>query len=202
MEDALIIFVRKPVLGKVKTRLAADIGDKLAYSVYVRLLEYTKKLTAHLQVSKFVYYADEVEMNDLWNGMTKRLQSDGDLGSRMEIAFHEVFADGFKKILIIGSDCAELTGSILLDAWEALDQHEVVIGPAEDGGYYLLGLKENIPEIFRNKPWSRNNLLEETKKSLEGKLIKFLPTLSDVDVIEDLERVGWLRDILEKENKK
>ena len=185
---ALIIFVRNPVLGKVKTRLAATIGNEKALAVYKHLLQYTRRITQNLSVTKFVFYADEINTDDLWNGYKKQLQSGNDLGERMKNAFEELFLQGFNKICIIGSDCYDLKEAIVKTAFEKLAEADVVIGPVTDGGYYLLGLKKVVAEFFINKQWSTSGIFAETCK--EAKLLQLsvseLPLLNDIDEEKDL----------------
>lgn len=97
MKNALIIFVRNPVLGKVKTRLATGIGDAKALQVYEHLLQHTQQIAKEIPATIFVYYADEIHEDDLWNAFEKRKQHGGDLGERMQNAFEELFANGFLK---------------------------------------------------------------------------------------------------------
>lgn len=188
---ALIIFVRSPVYGKVKTRLARDIGDEKALEVYHLLLKHTYDITIPLNCRKFVYYADEVTDPDLWSnsGYSKKPQSGKDLGERMHHSFNEIFAQGFKKVLIIGSDCYQLTTAILEKAIYLLDQNSAILGPAKDGGYYLLGLRTFIPEVFTGKQWSTDQVAAQTINDFSILNIPFalLQELSDVDELSDLE---------------
>ena len=121
-KTALIIFVRRPVLGKVKTRLAATIGDENALLVYRHLLAHTKNITQELAINKFVFYADEIDTDDLWNGYEKHLQSGDDLGERMKKAFQLLLKEGFRKIIIIGSDCLEMDACLLNNAFKELNK--------------------------------------------------------------------------------
>lgn len=153
MKTALIIFVRKPELGKVKTRLAATIGIERALKVYKDLLVHTKSVTQNLPIDKFVFYHNEITKEDIWDNKSfnKILQAEGDLGFKMQEAFTAIFDKGYDKVLILGSDCFQLEEAILKDALHLLDQKDVVIGPANDGGYYLLGMKKMFPRFFKNK---------------------------------------------------
>jgi rSAM/selenodomain-associated transferase 1 len=188
MKNALIIFVRNPVLGKVKTRLAARIGDQKALMVYKHLLQHTHAITVNLPVAKFVYYADYINEDDLWNGFEKRLQTGNNLGERMKNAFAELFETGFKNICIIGSDCYELSSDMLVDTFEKLNTAEAVIGPASDGGYYLLGINKSVPEFFINKDWSMNTVFTDTLKDASALHVNLhqLPMLHDIDTENDL----------------
>lgn len=188
MTNALIIFVRNPVLGKVKTRLAAGIGNEKALQVYKHLLQYTSVITKNLPAAQFVYYADFITEDDLWNDFEKRIQRGDGLGKRMRNAFEELFKSGFKKVCIIGSDCYELSSEILMTAFEKLDTADSVIGPVTDGGYYLLGMNKLIPAFFINKDWSTDTVFASTLKDA-AKLnynIHQLPMLTDIDTEADL----------------
>lgn len=189
---ALIIFVRNPIYGKVKTRLAKDIGDKKALQVYHLLLNHTLDITQPLKCSKFVYYSDEVNDQDIWDnkGYIKRLQNGKDLGKRMYYAIKELFDSGFTKVLIIGSDCLQLKTEILEEAIFMLDQNSAVLGPAIDGGYYLLGLTSLIPDLFVNKEWSTDKVAQQTLDDFVRLGISYdlLEELNDIDDASDLEK--------------
>ncbi len=186
----LLIFVKHPVPGRVKTRLAADVGDEAAVRIYQQLLGYTLSLTQPLEVDNVVFYGNKVPETDLWQkaGYPRYLQEGPTLGDRMEQAFTWGFDQGYQEIAIIGSDCAELTTDILTQAFDILLDHNAVIGPAHDGGYYLLGMKHLIPGVFQRKYWSTSTVFAATIRDFELAEIsyKLLPTLSDVDTVEDL----------------
>ena len=192
----LILFVRDPVLGKVKTRLAVSIGDEQALRVYKLLLNHTRTITVGLNCTKYVYYADSVISVDLWDkgNFIKAVQSGNDLGERMLHAFQSAFDDGYKKVVIIGSDCFQLSTELIISAFDVLNHYDAVIGPAEDGGYYLLGLKKLVPAIFKDKTWSTNSVCRDTIKDIESMNLSFklLPILNDVDEAADLERSNIL----------
>ncbi len=191
---ALVIFVRNPVLGQVKTRLAKDIGDERARAIYLQLLQHTLEITRGLSFRKFIYYADEVSDYDLWSvpGYTKRKQNGTDLGERMLNSFKELFDQGFTRIIIIGSDCLQLQTENLQEAVALLESNVAVMGPASDGGYYLLGLTKLYPELFLNKPWSTDQVFAKTIDDFNNQGITYalLKELSDIDDITDLEENG------------
>ena len=194
-KPALIIFVRKPEKGKVKTRLAASLGDEAALFVYLKLLQHTLEITAPVDADKVVFYAGNIEDDDLWQreGYIKQAQSDGDLGHRMNEAFERVFKMGYEKVCIIGSDCYELTPKNITDAFHALKNSDVAIGPAYDGGYYLLGMKGLHSSFFENKNWSTSSVFQETFQTAEtlGLVVAQLPVLRDVDEETDVPK-EWL----------
>ena len=196
MKKAIIIFVRNPELGKVKTRLAKEIGDAKALQVYTELLQHTHTITSHLDCDRFVFYTDVINENDLWNdGFEKKLQEGESLGDRMLLAFFELFQQGYSKIVIVGSDCPELTPFIIEDAFDKLDTSDVVIGPSTDGGYYLLGLTKLIPPLFATKQWSTGTVLADTINdiALLRKSYSLLTELSDIDTAQDLARFNLNR---------
>jgi rSAM/selenodomain-associated transferase 1 len=199
MKKAIIIFVRNPELGKVKTRLAKEIGDEQTLKVYKELLQHTHNVTSNVDCDKFVYYVDYINENDLWENelFQKRLQAGEMLGDRMMLAFMELFQLGYSKLLIIGSDCPELTSFVIDDAFDMLDTNDVVIGPSSDGGYYLLGLRKLIPDLFSNKQWSTATVLADTIKDTVRlrKTCVFLPELSDIDTVEDLQKYQQMQKI-------
>ncbi len=194
MDRQLIIFIKNPVLGSVKTRLAATVGAERALEVYGRLLAITRTAAAGVRCERHLYYADAVETEDEWDNTTfhKRLQRGDDLGERMHNAFADAFAGGAGKAIIIGSDCPEMSAGVIDDAFSALETADVVIGPATDGGYYLLGMKKIVLELFLDKQWSTSTVLNATLGDAErlGLRVHLLPALSDLDDEADLIRSG------------
>jgi uncharacterized protein len=190
-KNLLLIFVKNPEPGKVKTRLAASIGEIKAMAVYKLLLQHTHDITSKLNTTKAVWYSDFIDNDDLWedNIYLKYKQKGNDLGERMKNAFLQGFKGGFNNIVIIGSDCYQLTTSILITAFEFLNNHQVVIGPTEDGGYYLLGMKQLHADLFHNKKWSTSLIFKSTFENIKALNLKFavLETLIDVDEEKDLQ---------------
>ena len=191
----LIIFIKNPKLGKVKTRLAVTVGDEKALSIYKKLLDFTQKLAISLPCERLLFYSDEIETNDNWSDIffQKNKQHGNDLGERMKNAFQKTLLTS-KKAVIIGSDCAELTKEILENAFDALEKNDFVIGPAEDGGYYLIGMNYFEPSVFENINWSTEEVLPKTLEKiahLERK-VALLPTLSDTDNEEDWKKIAHL----------
>lgn len=194
VSNKLIIFVKNPVPGKVKTRIAATAGDENALVIYHQLLEFTKHNTQSLEgIQKFLFYSDEIEQTEEWPSdiYTKQLQVHGDLGHKMKMAFKEILNDRKKqnktKALIIGSDCPELSESIILQAFDFLDNNDVVIGPTFDGGYYLLGMKGYFPILFDGIAWSTEDVFDLTIQIIKEQNLSFatLPTLNDIDTEDD-----------------
>ena len=187
-KNLLLIFTRNPEFGKVKTRLARDIGHQAALDIYKFLLAHTVKICTPLDTEKAVYYSEEIPNNDLWNAAVfqKKKQVGEDLGERMQNAFAEGFHLGYSKIIIIGSDLYDIETKDLEQAFKVLNNHEIVIGPAEDGGYYLLGMKQLHPKLFKNKNWGTATVLQDTINELKKSNYKLLEKRNDVDLYSDI----------------
>ncbi len=189
MADALIIFVRNPESGKVKTRLAATLGEEKALEIYRQLLMHTWDIIKNIAAEKYVFYANEIRETDMWKeaGYHQLLQKEADLGEKMSDAFKTLFSKNHSKVIIIGSDCIELTEAIIQQAFHQLNTNDVVIGPANDGGYYLLGMNKLHAELFENKQWSTEDVYKATIQDLKESVSNYyeLPILIDIDTEED-----------------
>ncbi len=192
--SCLLIFIKNIEKGKVKTRLAQTLGDEKALQIYQALLNHTREICLPVPVQRHLYYSQYIDETDAWEktNFIKKVQSKGNLGKRMQLAFQTAFRDA-EKVVIIGSDCASLTSELIVQAFAQLDRFDVVLGPALDGGYYLLGMRQFIPSLFENIAWSTATVLDETiKKGMtEGHSYFLLPELSDIDYAEDWEQWGW-----------
>lgn len=193
IKKALIVFQKNVIPGKVKTRIAKDLGNEKAIEIYRFLIESTHKVLSELEeVDVFLYFSDYPEA-PLWKpkkgSLMSCLQHGGELGEKMQSAFEETFAKGYKQVVIIGTDCPEITTDIINKAFKKLNDFDVVLGPAKDGGYYLLGLKNIIPDLFKNIPWSTSKVLEITIGHLVQQQFSHttLDTLSDIDTAQDWE---------------
>ncbi|MEZ0485812.1 TIGR04282 family arsenosugar biosynthesis glycosyltransferase [Fibrella aquatica] len=186
----LIIFVKNPIPGTVKTRIARTVGNAKAAEVYRYLIHYTQQVTRYVPWKKTVYYADFINPTDGWSGYGKAKQVGTDLGERMDNAFRDQFAAGAEKAIIIGSDCLTITEEHLFAAFQALDRADVVIGPATDGGYYLLGMKQPNPFLFEKMPWSQPELRLLTEQAIlqQGLTFERLEELTDIDEWSDYEQ--------------
>ncbi|CAN5332700.1 TIGR04282 family arsenosugar biosynthesis glycosyltransferase [soil metagenome] len=193
-EELLIIFVKNPVAGKVKTRLAESIGSRNALHIYKILLRHTHAAAYSINVDTQVWYSSKIDRTDLWeNGsFDKYLQKGENLGRRMSDAIGKGFDDGYSRVVIIGSDCADLTSGHIRKAFTELTTADCVIGPARDGGYYLLGLSRFLPDLFEEIEWSKPTVLEDTIKILgqNNFTVELLEELNDIDTIEDLKQSG------------
>lgn len=187
----LIIFARRPEPGRVKTRLAADIGPEAALAIYRHLLAHTRAAVVPLRVHKTVWLAEAgpaADLTDDWQEYEQLPQPAGDLGEKMQAAFTHDFARHASEVVIIGTDCPGLTTEHVEAAFAALRTHDVVIGPATDGGYYLLGMKQLWSSLFQNKAWSTATVRADTVADVQrlGLRLHLLPALSDIDTGADL----------------
>ncbi len=197
-KNLLLIFTRNPELGKVKTRLAKTIGDEAALNIYKFLLAHTKQVTQNLSCDKAVYYSVKIRENDIWDATTyqKHQQEGSDLGMRMYNAFQQAFSSGYEKIVIIGSDLPDITSKHINEAFEKLNSNDVVIGPAEDGGYYLLGMKKLHATVFQHKNWGTSTVRKDTLNDLQNETVHLLETLNDVDVFDDIKNIPIFNQFL------
>lgn len=197
MNDALIIFLKNPELGKVKTRLASTIGNEKALEIYEQLVAHTLLSVKNIMADVFIYFSDYIDENvfDFENPFFRKIQTGADLGERMNNAFEEVFDLWYDKVLIIGTDCPAIDLDLLDDAFDLLNDHDVVIGPAKDGGYYLLGSKSFYPVLFQNINWSTSSVLDATISNCSQNQLThvLLPELSDIDNEKDLDQLAFLQ---------
>jgi rSAM/selenodomain-associated transferase 1 len=186
----LLTFIKNPIPGKVKTRLGKSIGHEAAVEVYKKLLAKTRTAAMEANCNCHLYYGDYVNTTDDWPAehFGKFLQHPGDLGDRMSQAFKNSFEQGYAYVLIIGSDCPEMNAPLLDEAFDQLEQHDVVIGPATDGGYYLLGMRQYYP-LFDNIAWSTDSVLDSTLKKVKEQELRVaqMREMSDLDTLEDLQ---------------
>jgi uncharacterized protein len=186
------VFVRAPERGRVKRRLAASVGDAAALRVYAALAAHTVReaLASGARVRVHCTPADAVERVRGWLGEGAEYlpQAPGDLGARMRAAFDGAFAAGCDAVVVVGSDLPAMSAALLGEAFAALETHAAVVGPASDGGYYLLGLRGPVPGIFEGVEWSTPRVLAQTLDRLRaaGADPALLPEHRDVDVAEDL----------------
>ena len=189
-QKVLLIFTKNPEKGQVKTRLAQTVGEEKAMAVYQRLLHLTKSVAGQVDADRQVWYSRYINHEDLWTGeeYTKHKQQGVDLGQRMKEAFRQAFAEGYQKAVIIGSDCAEIKPEMIRQAYRRLDENDTVIGPARDGGYYLLGMADYYPDLFDLERWSHSSVFTETVQRLKalGLTCHLLPELNDIDTESDL----------------
>ncbi len=196
MRNALIIFARYPEAGKVKTRLAASVGNDKAAAFYKAWAEkiFFESKRSKLITHRYLFYSepDDGEKMKSWtnNGFLLYPQKGLGLGERIKQAFNKVFDDKMLGAIIVGTDSPDLTGDIIDKAVMQLEKYDVVIGPAEDGGYYLLGMKRFYPELFDGIHWSTTYVLNQTVQKIEELGLSYyrLPVLMDIDTFDDLNR--------------
>lgn len=192
----VIVFVKPPRPGLVKTRLAAELDAAAAAAIATVLLNRTiATLHPFPDVELRMTPDDAGPEIERWrrSGWDLRPQGEGDLGARLDRAFAEAFAGGEDRVVAIGTDCPALTEEDLRDAFAALEIADVVLGPAEDGGYWLVGLRAPAAGLFENIPWSSDAVLAATleRARTAGLSVSQLRRLGDVDTLEDWRR--WLR---------
>lgn len=194
----LLVFTRNPELGKVKSRLAKTIGQEKALNIYLFLLEHTVAITSHLAIDKQVHYSVKIRENDLWHATiyNKRQQKGNNLGERMEYAFAKGFEEGYEEIIIVGSDLFDLSQKDIENAFAQLEDNDYVIGPALDGGYYLLGMKQPSPTLFKNIAWGTNTVFRDTLNKVKNKKTVLLDPRNDIDYFEDLEKIPAFQKFL------
>jgi rSAM/selenodomain-associated transferase 1 len=200
LKTALIIFTRNPELGKCKTRLAKTVGDQSALNIYKYLLQHTANVSKDVEADRYVFYSDDIITDDIWSvaHFSKKLQKGKDLGERMHNAFDELLHSGYENVIIIGSDLLDLDAAIIENAILELDKHDVVLGPAEDGGYYLLGIKQLHPTIFKNKAWGTKTVRQDTILDLKNKDVSLLKPLNDIDTYDDMKHYNQLKQFYTK----
>jgi len=192
--DRLIIFSKNPEHNRAQSLLVEDLSEEQALTVHHKLLVYTKEITKRLNCDKAVYYSHHIDNNDLWDNMiySKGLQQGADRGEKMTDAFTKSFAAGMDRVVVIGTDCIELESYMIKEAFAVLENNDVVLGPAKDGDYYLLGMRKFLPTLLMDKDWKSMNLLMDTildLKKLEAKYY-LLKTLSNIKSLEDLNRIS------------
>ncbi|WP_306644167.1 TIGR04282 family arsenosugar biosynthesis glycosyltransferase [Sanyastnella coralliicola] len=185
---SIAFLAKRPELGKVKTRLAATIGHHNALEVYEFLLARTIRTLDACDAQVFTFLTGEGLIR-LPHAFLKAEQIKGDLGERMLAAFMEMY-EGKKrhKMLLVGADIPGLSQEIIQRAIDALDDHDVVLGPSEDGGYYLIGMTEPLAPLFIGKKWSHEDVLSDAIANAEslGRSVATIDTLNDIDTFEDL----------------
>ncbi len=199
MIKIVLLFIKSPEKGKVKSRLAKTIGEEAALEVFKRLAcDTLEKLRDGNYLFKLCFYPPDsgaIIKDWLGDSFCYAPQQGRDLGERMRGAFVEAFSDGPEKVLLVGSDIPDLSISLINEAFEALDTSNAVIGPARDGGYYLIGFNRAsfLPEIFQGIAWSTDSVFYQTMKIFgkSGLTVHSLRVLSDVDTFDDLEATGY-----------
>jgi rSAM/selenodomain-associated transferase 1 len=188
--ERLVIFARAPEAGRVKTRLSRALGDAAALAVYRALLEDTCALAGQLAVARELCIAGPVDHPEILrlaaaHDLVVSAQPDGDLGARMDRVLAARLA-GAERVCLVGADAPFVTRDDLDAAFLALVDHEAVIGPATDGGYWLIGARQPLPELFSDMRWGTPEVLPETLRRLRGRRAALLQFRYDVDEPADL----------------
>jgi len=189
----VLLFLKAPRAGFVKTRLAADLGDDIACEIFKSLASQTlANIPSDWPVRIFFTPSDALSEMTAWLGDANTFlpQTEGDLGQRLEVATRETFANGAASVILLGGDCPSITKDHLNEAAQHLANKQAVIGPAADGGYWLLGLPKDAPEVFQNITWSSDSVFSATLNILATLDLAphQLETLEDVDDID-----AWTR---------
>jgi rSAM/selenodomain-associated transferase 2/rSAM/selenodomain-associated transferase 1 len=198
---SLIVFARLPLPGKVKTRLARDVGDEPAAEFYKICAEHVFRESDKVsgRVERYLFYSDPEDSREMqqWGGprFNYVAQVGSDLGRRLEHAFSTVLEHGAQKAIVLATDVPDISADIIDEAFRGLDSSDAVLGPCPDGGYYLLGMRRLYKELFTNMPWSTNQVLDKTSDVMRklGLTVRWLPALADIDTGEDLRR--WHEEV-------
>lgn len=199
--NAVIVFAKTPKLGFCKTRLAKTIGDQASMNFFIDSMKVVSESVFSLGHDVFVFFAGDLPESDsitakLWDKAEWRKQIDSELGDRMFEAFQTVYDMGYQKVLLVGTDCPEMDGEILKGGFSALKNKPVVYGPANDGGYYLVGFGSGFEigykSLFEGFEWSTDQVLNESLKRCEDLNLEYglLDELVDVDYYDDLKEVS------------
>jgi rSAM/selenodomain-associated transferase 1 len=195
---AVMVMTRYPVPGRTKTRLIPVLGEKGACRLHQYMAEHTMQVVRdfgksfHAKIFVFFNGGSKELMKSWLGGRTEYLpQSAGNLGVKMRIAFRTLFSRGFKAVLVIGTDCPDIDHDILSESFAWLDKVDMVLGPAADGGYYLLGLRRGHDALFEGIAWGGDQVFSQTMNAAarEQLSVHCLPERKDIDRPEDLEHL-------------
>ena len=190
MPAALVVFLRLPIQGKVKTRIAATLGNEKALSIYESLYKATLHVASNVQIPVYLFYEGGLPATELRdNRFNYHEQRKGPLDQKIYAALSHVHVH-HPQVIIIGSDCPELSVSIIEESHHQLKQFDTVVGPATDGGFYLFGCKNPTPELFTNINWSTSSVLSQLIDNIRkaGLSYTLLSELSDIDTATDWEK--------------
>lgn len=194
-ETSLLVFVKYPAPGKVKTRLGRQLGEDRSCRLYTVFVEWTLQRLArlrHMDCTIFFSPAEEADRFPAWLGGHYRYlaQPEGDLGARLRFGF-ETLLPTYSRVIAIGTDSPDLPLHYIEEADISLQNHPLCIGPSEDGGYYLIGMTQLYPPLFENIPWSTDSVFAETIHRARQENIPFkqLPSWYDIDTVEDIKKL-------------
>jgi rSAM/selenodomain-associated transferase 1 len=193
-QPLILLFIKAPARGQVKTRLAVALGEDAALELYQRFVQDILDTLEQTGIPVMICYHPPGSGNAVaeWLGPGQQYlpQEGRDVGERMANAFRQAFTRGFSRVVLIGSDIPDLPAPLLNEAMAALLTHDSVIGPARDGGYYLIGFRHDtfFPGVFSGIAWSTGTVFCSTMQAFEkaGQQVHELPLRQDVDTIEDL----------------
>jgi hypothetical protein len=194
LDQSILMFVKNPEEGMVKSRLASSIGDTAALDLYRCFVKDMMEMLTGTGYPYIIYFHPPYARSTIvqWLGDTHLLlpQTGDNLGERMKNAFFEVFSKGYQNAILIGSDSPDLPGWLISEAFASLHNHDAIIGPSLDGGYYLIGFRADtfLPEVFDRMPWSTQEVFTRTIDILQKEdfLIHILPQWRDIDTFDDL----------------
>jgi rSAM/selenodomain-associated transferase 1 len=203
---AIIVFAKAPVAGQVKTRLCPPLTPDEAASLHGSLVLDILERCQTLKGYDRILAGTPSSHHPFFRAMEARFkipvwdQIGDDLGTRMASAFKQALGSPYRSVVVIGTDIPGINGPLLTTAVESLQDHDVVLGPTMDGGYYLIGLHFPVPDLFENIPWSTEQVyaLTEQKIKMLGLTLKILPKLRDLDTAEDLHIC--IRDSKDRQN--
>jgi len=189
-KEVVLVFEKNSILGQVKTRLASGMGELPALEIYKHLGQLTYSALEAVPVPVWTYFSDFIPESTRPTVEKSFVQQGQDLGERISNAFTRTFESGKDKVVLIGTDCPTLKSQHLVQAFEALNHSDLVVGPASDGGYYLIGMKCEAGYLFEGIAWSTSQVLSQTLHvaSQQGLIVTLLPELDDIDTQEDWQR--------------
>jgi len=189
-KEVVLVFQKNAILGKVKTRLASGMGELRALEIYRHLIQLTYSALEDVPVPVWTYFSDFIPESPYPSVEKCFVQEGQDLGERMANAFARSFELGMDKVVLIGTDCPMLQSQHLNQAFEALTHFDLVVGPATDGGYYLIGMNRRADYLFEGITWSTSQVLSQTLNvaSQHGLTTTLLHELDDIDTQEDWQR--------------
>ena len=189
-KEVVLVFEKNAILGQVKTRLASGMGELPALEIYKHLVQLTYSALEEVPVPVWTFFSDFIPESTHPTVEKSFVQQGQDLGERMSNAFARTFESGRDKVVLIGTDCPTLQSHHLLQAFESLNHSDLVLGPATDGGYYLIGMKGKAAYLFEGIAWSTSQVLSQTLHvaSQQGLIVTLLPELDDIDTQEDWQR--------------
>ena len=189
-KEVVLVFEKNAILGQVKTRLASGMGELPALEIYKHLVQLTYSALEEVSVPVWTFFSDFIPESTHPIVENSFVQQGQDLGERMSNAFARTFESGRDKVVLIGTDCPTLQSQHLLQAFEALNHSDLVLGPAIDGGYYLIGMKSSAAYLFEGIAWSTSQVLSQTLHVAyqQGLIVTLLPELDDIDTQEDWQR--------------